>query len=453
MHRILFVSHSSYWGGGEKCLYLLLKGLPRDEFEPLVLLPPTGTGEIGALGPAVEALGIETVEGPLVSWVRPWSDRLRSYDFAEVVAATVDLIRSRRVDIVFSNTSVVLGGALAARICKVPHVWHVLEMLTSDPALRPTIGLREFYLLMEQLADRIIAGSSSVEADIRQSNASARIEVIHTGIEPRDESELERRKAVVFGVPEDTFVISFVGDLSERKGVADLIRCAPQVLAKHPGAKFMVAGRDGGRGEVTRREIAAAGLTDAIQLLGFRSDAENIIAASDLFVLPTLSDPLPLVVQEAMSVGTPVIATLSGGCADMVVDGETGHLVPVQDPDALAAAVIGLMDSPQQRTRMGNLGRERLESHFSHQDYVRKMSDLFTEVLSEEAASSVHLNSADLLELLVQCLDSCSARHGLDQWNDDLLRTHDAIENSFSTRLGRTLTSPWRGIRRLLGRV
>jgi len=447
MLKTLFISHSSYWGGAEKCLYLLLKGLSRDRFEPIVLLPGDN-----ALKAAIEELGIETREGPFLPWVRPWMDFTPNLDFEQGVAQIVELIRNEQVDLVCSNTSVVAGGALAAMECGIPHVWHVLEMLSQDPAANPPMGFRQFYMLLDMLTDRVIAASESVKADIEQYLSSTKIDVIHTGIEVTSERQPVRSKNAVFGIPEETFVVSFVGDLSERKGADDLVRCAPKVLAHDPDAHFMVVGRDAEKATAIRKRIAQSDLGESVKLLGFRNDVENVMAASDVFVLPTLADPLPLVVQEAMSVGTPVIATRSGGCSDMIVDGETGFLVPVKDPDALARSIISLMDSPDLRTTMGQKGYQRLVNHFSHENYVQKMSDVFTELAGQKTDSTVRMTTDDLARLLVPCLDALGARYHLEFKNRQLTESLDAIESAFTTRLGRSLTWPWRVLRSLVSK-
>jgi hypothetical protein len=214
----------------------------------------------------------------------------------------------------------------------------------------------------------------------------------------------------------------------------------------------MIAGRDAERGSAVREQIAKLGLENAVHLLGFRTDVENILAASDVFVLPTLSDPLPLVVQEAMSVGTPVIATRSGGCSDMVVHGATGLLVAVSDPDELANAIIALMNDPEQRAEMGRRGRDRLSAEFSHHEYIRRMSGVFTELAGMQPPATVRLAASDFLKILFDLLDVSARNFRLEQMNTSLVQTSNAVEHAFSTRLGRTLTSPWRGIRRLLGR-
>lgn len=443
MLKILFVSHSSTWGGAEKCLYLLLDALPRTEFEPIVLLP-----EEGALKDAIEALEIETYVGPVLPWTHPGIDLWRGANFREGVAEICKLIENQQIDIVFSNTSVVAGGAFAARMSGIPHVWHVLEMLSSDPYLHPPLPYHDFYLLLDGLSDRIIAASASVQTEIEKFVLPSSLEVIHTVAESTDEAHIERSKDVVFGLPEETFVVCFVGDLSERKGAEDLVRSAPAVLTQNPNARFMIVGRDAENAAAIRERIAQEGLNDSIHLLGFRNDVKNIMAASDVFVLPTLSDPLPLVIQEAMSVGTPVVATLSGGCSDMVVDGETGYLVPVRDPKALANAIVRLMNSPESRAQMGEKGRLRFATQFRRQEYIDEITSVFKTVSVSDHSQTIRLPMNNLLNILLPCLDS----HALLDENRELAESYDAIEHAFSTQLGRSLTAPWRFLRSLTGK-
>ena len=263
----------------------------------------------------------------------------------------------------------------------------------------------------------------------------------------------------MFGLPEDAFVVCFVGDLTERKGAEDLVRSAPAVLSRNPNAQFMVVGRDAEKAPAIRKRIAQDGLENSIHLLGFRDDVKNIMAASDVFVLPTLSDPLPLVVQEAMSVGTPVVATLSGGCSDMVVDGETGYLVPVSDPEALADAIVSLMDSPESRIQMGEKGRQRFATEFCQQTYVDEITNIFTTLSNTDHSATICLPMNNLMNILLPCLDAYGDRHTLADMNRKLTESHDtiehardAIEHAFSTQLGRSLTWPWRFLRSFIGK-
>ena len=123
----------------------------------------------------------------------------------------------------------------------------------------------------------------------------------------------------MFDLPPHIPVVTFVGILSERKGVVDFVESARLVLQRFPKAIFVMAGPDGGKGREAIAKIDKYGIRDSFRILGNRSDVPRILSASDMLVLPSLADPLPLAVLEAMAAGIPVVATRSGGCEEMVV--------------------------------------------------------------------------------------------------------------------------------------
>ena len=106
-------------------------------------------------------------------------------------------------------------------------------------------------------------------------------------------------------------------------------------------------------------------LEDNFKLLGWRDDIYRLMDLTDIFVLPTYYfEGLPVSILEAMACGKPVIATRHRGCEDVVVDGETGFLVPIKKATALVEKILQLLDDKQSRTRMGKAGRKRVEQYF-----------------------------------------------------------------------------------------
>jgi len=175
--------------------------------------------------------------------------------------------------------------------------------------------------------------------------------------------------------------------LSRRKGVLDLIEAARQAVAKRPDVQFFLAGRDGGVRREVRRAIAAAGLTANVHLLGQRDDVPRLLTACDLMVLSSWADPLPVAVLEAISLGVPVVATRSGGCSDMVIDGGTGRLVPPRAPAALAEAIVELLADEPRRREMGRQGRRHFETHFTADVHAARFAELLDAVARSSAAS------------------------------------------------------------------
>jgi len=135
--------------------------------------------------------------------------------------------------------------------------------------------------------------------------------------------------------------------------------------------------------ERVRRAIERYGVQEKVQLLGEVESAFDYIAAADVFALSSVQEGLPRAILEAMVASKPVVATSVGGCAEAVVHGKTGLLVPPRDPKALAEAIRYIVTHPQEARRMGQAGREHVEKHFSIDVMIEKYIDLYRRALEE----------------------------------------------------------------------
>jgi len=124
------------------------------------------------------------------------------------------------------------------------------------------------------------------------------------------------------------------------------------------------------------------GIAHCVHFLGWRKDVADIVRAADVMVLPSRAEGLPLAILEAMACGKPIVATPVNGVPEAVVDGRTGILVTPGDDEALAEALIRLFDQPDLARRMGGEGRQRAETHFSLDRFVRNIEDLYDDVLT-----------------------------------------------------------------------
>jgi len=152
-----------------------------------------------------------------------------------------------------------------------------------------------------------------------------------------------------------------VGVLEERKGHATLLEAMAR-LGAGSRVRLVFAG-SGTRETVLRADAAARGLT--VRFLGFRDDVARCLAAADLAVLPSLHEGLGVAALEAMAAERAVVASRVGGLPEVVVDGETGRLVPPGDPAALRSAIAALVNDPAARARMGAAGAQRVRERFS----------------------------------------------------------------------------------------
>ena len=154
----------------------------------------------------------------------------------------------------------------------------------------------------------------------------------------------------------------------------------PAIASAHPDARVLVVG-DGELREELVRQAKDLGVENTIVFVGERNDVPDMLRIADLFVLPSVSEGLPISILEAMANRLPVVATNVGGIPELVRDGETGALVPSGEPHSLARAVIELLSNPEKMQAAGAAARARLKTHFSQEIMVAKTEKLYQNLL------------------------------------------------------------------------
>ena len=293
------------------------------------------------------------------------------------------LIRAHGLAIVHSNTTAVLAGALAARLARVPHVWHVHEITT-----RPRWFAKGMALCVGLLSQRAVFVSAASRDHLCALSPRVRDKalVIHNGIDTA--RALAGRRGVLraeCGWREDHCVVGMLGRINWWKGQAALLACAARLLPGDAGLRFiMVGGTFDGDNRVRDEllaSIAQQGLSGRVVVQDFRNDVGNVLADIDIFVLPsTEPDPFPTVVLEAMAAGKPVVAFRHGGVCEMVDDGVSGILCAPVSADEMVAAIQRLAASPALRAQMGQAGRERLQRLFTRDAFIDRFAALYEEL-------------------------------------------------------------------------
>ena len=297
------------------------------------------------------------------------------------------LCRQLRPAIVHTRNLAALEFAVPAALAGVParvhgeHGWD-----TSDPG-----GTQRKYQLLRRayspFVNRYVALSGQIESYLteRVGIAASRVERICNGVDTLRFRPASARQAVAgspFDDP-DAVIVGTVGRLQTVKDQLNLVRAV--AIARGQGGagarlRLIIAGDGPQRAEV-EAEIAATGIGDITWLAGARSDVPEIMRALDIFALPSQAEGISNTILEAMASGLPVVATDVGGNAELVAAGETGALVPAQDPQAMAQALLRYTADAALRQSHGAAGRERVERSFSIDNMVERYTRLYQSLL------------------------------------------------------------------------
>lgn len=361
---ILVLIGSLEVGGAEKHLFRVLPRLQSAGWK-IVVLP---WWRAGALSAPLRLTGVQVLE--------PWASqapckfkiiRLTVGAFLAFAQIFFSLFRHRTGAVSFYLPhSYWIGAPLAILFrCRVK----IMHRRSSNKyfANFPSI-FRRYEMFLHKRMDMIVANSDRIVNDlISESANSERIKLIYNGIETeRWQFDYNARSAdrLSFIISSNQKILVCVANLIPYKGHADLITALGRLRCRQDW-RLLVVGSDPLGLSVGLTALAKSlGIEDNLLFLGPRHDVPRILNASDIGVLVSHDEGLPNAVLEYMAAGLPVIATSVGGVPDLVVDGETGLLVPPSQPDGFFEAAKALLDSLDMRRRFGSAGRRRVEQAF-----------------------------------------------------------------------------------------
>lgn len=369
--RVVYFIDSAGFGGTEQVLLTLVEALDRERWRS-TLLHRAGPGS-ERLVERAGRLGIETQPVPQMAGKRGLTR----------LPQLVRELRRQGPDVFHAHLNWPLActyGLLAAVLARVPAIVATQHLFVGRQP--PAAVLK--HKLVSTWVDRYITVSRSVAHGLGAVClfSDRKIQIIENAVSCRryDRPAAVSRPA---GVPEAAGrpVILSVARLHRQKGLEYLVSAAPLV----PDALFLVAG-DGQEDSRLQAQARALEVADRVVFLGYRDDIPELLAACDLFVLPSLFEGLPVAVLEAMAAGKPVIASAIGGTDEAIVNGETGLLVPPRDPAALARAIRTLLSDCELAGRLAAAAKVRVRERFSADTMVQRVIGLYEEVLASAAA-------------------------------------------------------------------
>ena len=342
----------------------------------------------GARARGHEVVGV-CADGPLLAGVRAEGLRVVPVPMARSLSvpaqwrafrALLRVMRAERPDMVHAHMPI--SGFLArvaARLCGVPHVAYTCHGFLFNQA--GSRRRRWASLAMEWIAGRLTHTYMTVSAE---EAATARRLHIHRGAVPvgngrnpalfHPDPEARARVRAALGCAPNAVVVVIVSRLVRHKGYPELLAAMRDV----PDAELWVAGERlaSDWGEDLAALFGSAGLAGRLRLLGYRADTPAVLAAADVFALPSHFEGLPMSIIEAMLAGLPVVGTNIAGIREQVVPEETGLLAPVGAVAPLAHALRRLAGDAALRQRMGAAGRERALLLFDEDRVVGRVLDL-----------------------------------------------------------------------------
>jgi glycosyltransferase involved in cell wall biosynthesis len=380
--KVLFLHPSDELYGSDLVLLNLLRGLDRTRFSPLVVLANDLPYQ-GDLSRELAASDIAYRHLPIAVARRKYFSPMGLLDFRRTLSRSVrmisQLILDEHIDVVHSNTLAVWTGALAASRTKRPHIWHVHEQI-ERPRLLPYF-MRRF---VPAYATSVVSVSQAgIDHLLVTPQARAKGVVLHNGLSADEWMHATGRERIraELGCQPDDVLVGMVARISSFKAPDLFVEAANRLLAASPQVRCFIAG-----GPVpgqtamldrVRELVAVSPAPDRIRLLGYRKDAPDIMAGLDILVQPSRNpEQCSMTILQAMFAGKPVVATDVGGNKELVVDDQTGVLVPREDVAALTHAIAELVHNAPLRKAMGQAGQQRAIQLFTLDRQIERFNQL-----------------------------------------------------------------------------
>lgn len=370
--NILIVTESSVPGGAETVVLDLATNIDRDRFKVWVVLFRPGW--------LLDRLKEAKVEVRLM-------ESTQSFDIRFIMGLK-RFCKENRIDLINSHLpGANMYCAMIGQLARIPVLTTAHNELTMPGYNERFDAIKKFLtrnlatrhvLVAEYMKDQYITeGKYTIDS----------IEMIRNGIhfrpQPDDNTLSSLRREL--NLNESDILIGNVANFDPPKGHTHLIEVAALVCRNNSKVKFLLIGdeREGEIVDPLKERVATLGLTDRILFLGFRADVPDLLHLLDVFVLPSLSEGLPLSIIEAKAAAKPIVATDVGGVSEVVSDGQNGYLVPPGNDSIMAERLIKLAEDANLRQAMGASGYDEARAIFSMETMIGKYQNLFVRMIDK----------------------------------------------------------------------
>lgn len=362
-------------GGSERNIHQLLTGLDKDRFELSVacltsVQLPENVKDSGLSVIPLREEGIYTVGG------------LKNLLFLK------RLIHEKKISLIVTyHESSDFYGLTLSRLCRIPVISSRRDMSFKTRG-RHSLA----YRLMGNNFDSVVAVSDAVKKEVvrRHWFPDEKVVTIYNAINVKEYGKTNHGNALKnkMGMDPGHPVVGVVANMRMIKGHYYFVHAASIIHKQNPDVQFLVVGYDARKPGCSIAELKqygeTLGVSENLHYIGGRKDTTDFISLFDVAVLASLSEGFSNVILEYMASSKPVVATRVGGNPEIVVHGETGLLVPPADGDALARAILSLLEDKETALRFGKAGRRRVEENFSLDIMLRNYEHLFEHVINSK---------------------------------------------------------------------
>jgi len=277
-------------------------------------------------------------------------------------------IKTHSIDLVYTNTSTILCGGIAAKKNSIPSLFHIHEIPTGNKLYEFLSGK-----IINNISTKVLTVSKSVKKHWLKNINEHKIERVYNGIEYKKMDSI-----IKLDRDQNEFVITSVARLIPYKGHMYLIEIANQLIKKSSKFKFLIVGDTlqsySSYEKSVKKKVKDLGLENQIKFLGFRNDVSNILKQSDLFIHPTISpDPLPTVLFEALYNDLPTVATNLGGAIEILDNGNNGLLIPYNDPKKAANLINEYCTNTKLQKKHLENSKKNFKINFSSESFSKNI--------------------------------------------------------------------------------
>ena len=377
MTRVVHISKVTGIAGSEGHLLRLLPGLAERGLEPVMLILED---------PHIPA----TKFCKMLNSANIQAERIPIRGHIDVSCFTMLRSKLQELNPTIVHTHLLHGDLYGLQAAKDAQVPIRVSSRHNNDRFRRNWFVKQINRMSMQNAHRVVAISEAVAQFVRDVEGipAEKVEVILYGLEapsPELRHSARQHARAELQYRQEDVVIGFFGRLVHQKGVAVLLGAMRQVVRKHPGAKLLIVG-DGPERDTLTQQVADHGLRESVQFTGWVEQAQRLMPACDLIIVPSRWEGFGLVTLEAMGWALPLIASRTSSLPEIVVEGKTGILVPPEDQFALANAIGDLLENPEAARDYGLAGYQRLLEIFSVERMVSATTHLYQSLIAAQGS-------------------------------------------------------------------